>query len=101
MSQVVSESFYTSVGVTLEQLGFGRMDGGSPISIVNHLSSGGSKAISTAGLPKPLSANPCGSFHTFPVAGVLVTQDSQNYVYEFITFSSALLDLIYYFYRFR
>ena len=33
------------------------MAGGSPMSIVNHLSSGGSKAISTVGLPKPLSAN--------------------------------------------
>tara|TARA_Y100000588_G_scaffold372736_1_gene445690 strand:+ start:726 stop:1061 length:336 start_codon:yes stop_codon:yes gene_type:complete len=31
-----------------------------------------------------------GSFHTFSVAGVLVTQDTQNYVYEFITFSSGL-----------
>ncbi len=33
------------------------MAGGSPMSIVNHLSSGGSNAISTVGLPKPLSAN--------------------------------------------
>ena len=33
------------------------MAGGSPMSIVNHLFSGCSKAISTVGLPKPLSAN--------------------------------------------
>ncbi len=39
------------------ELGFGRIAGGSPMSIVNHLSSGGSKTISTVGLPKPLSAN--------------------------------------------
>ena len=57
MSQVVSEGLYTSAAETLLKLGFGRMAGGSPMSIVNHLSSGGSKAISTVGLPKPLSAN--------------------------------------------
>ena len=33
------------------------MAGGSLMSIVNHLSSGGSNAISTVALPKPLSAN--------------------------------------------
>ena len=68
---------------------------GVPMSIMNLRSSGGCKAVSTVGFPKPLSASQvAASIPRAHVLAVIASEDADNEIHKVVTVGGYVVDVV-------
>jgi hypothetical protein len=68
---------------------------GVPMSIVNHRSSGGCKALSTVGFPKPPVSQPNGRVHPQAhILAVIASEDADNEIHKVVTVGGYVVDVV-------